>query len=343
MKTKLFILITLILSFISCKNEEINFKDFGMTACYFPYQTPIRTLILGNYELGNNENDNNHCFEIGVTMTGVYSNNKDRKVHFQVASFLLDNVANVKLLPEKYYTIETKSPVIIPAGSIKGRIKVQLTEQFFEDSLSFAPLGQVNYVVPLLITDIEKLDTLLTGVSAVPNPSRVNDEDWEILPKDYTLYGVKFINKYDGMYLRRGVDVMTDASNKSVSSIYHAQYVERDELVNVTTTGKSQVELSNLIRRGSASSPGNVNFELVFDENENCIIRSFKNDQYNVTGSGKFVQNGDKWGGKERDAIYLDYSYFDAANNEIHEVKDTLVIRDRAVVFEEFKIELKEK
>jgi hypothetical protein len=34
---------------------------------------------------------------------------------------------------------------------------------------------------------------------------------------------------------------------------------------------------------------------------------------------------------------------FDAVNNEIHEVKDTLVIRDRAVVFEEFKIELNEK
>ena len=34
---------------------------------------------------------------------------------------------------------------------------------------------------------------------------------------------------------------------------------------------------------------------------------------------------------------------FDVVNNEIHEVKDTLVIRDRAVVFEEFKIELNEK
>lgn len=53
-----------------------------------------------------------------------------------------------------------------------------------------------------------------------------------------------------------------------------------------------------------------------------------------------FMEEADEWGGKARDVLYLDYSYTDAANNEVHAVKDTLVIRDRAVVFEEFSIEL---
>lgn len=343
MNKKLLILVAIVLSIVACENQDREFDDFGTTSVYFPFQTPARTLILGNYDLGDNENDNNHRFEIGVTMAGVYSNNENRKVHYKVAPELFTGVENVKALPASYYSIETESPVIIPAGSIKGRIMVQLTEQFFNDTLSFSGVNQVNYAIPLLITDIEELDTLLVGVPMVSNPSRANAEDWEIAPKDYTLFGVKFMNKYQAMYLRRGVDKMTNTSNETVSSVYHAEYVEKDEVIMATTSGKNNIELSNMVRRGSESSPGNINFELVFGDDGNCTIRSFNTDAYNVSGSGKFVENGDMWGGKQRDVIYLDYSYTDVANNETHAVKDTLVARDRNVVFEEFSIELTEE
>lgn len=332
----------IVMSIVACENQDTEFEDFGITSVYFPFQTPARTIILGNYELGDNENDNKHRFEIGVTMAGVYNNKEDRKVSFKLAPELLSGVENVKALPSDYYTIETESPVTIPAGSIKGRIQVQLTEKFFNDTLSFAPVNEVNYAIPLLITDFENLDTLLVGIPVVNNPSRANIADWEIAPKDFTFYGIKFMNKYQAIYLRRGVDNMTNASNEMVSSVYHKQYVEKDELVMLTTTGKNNVELSNLVRRGEASSPGNVNMELVFSDDGNCNIRSFDGDAYNVSGSGKFVENGDMWGGKERDVIHLDYTYTDVANNETHAVKDTLVVRDRNVVFEEYLIELTE-
>ncbi len=335
-------IMAVVLGIVACENQDKEFDDFGTTSVYFPFQTPARTLILGNYDLGDNDNDNMHRFEIGVTMAGVYTNREDRKVHYKVAPELLSGIENVKALPASYYTIETASPVTIPAGSIKGRIAVQLSEQFFNDTLSFAGLNQVHYAIPLLITDVEKLDTLLVGKPAVSNPSRTKAEDWEITPKDYTLYGIKFMNKYQAIYLRRGVDKMTNAANETVSNSYHAEYVEKDELVPLTTTGKNRVELSNLVRRGEASSPGNVNIELVFNDDGNCTIVSFGDDAYNVSGSGKFVENGDTWGGKERDVIYLDYSYTDAANNETHAVKDTLAVRDRNVVFEEFTIDFTE-
>ncbi|MDX1283361.1 MAG: DUF1735 domain-containing protein, partial [Draconibacterium sp.] len=111
MKTKLIILFAVVLGFVACNNHDIEFEDYGTTACYFPFQTPARSLILGKYDLGINENDNNKRFEIGVTMTGVYENNSDRLVHFKLAPELLNDVANVKILPESYYTIETSSPV----------------------------------------------------------------------------------------------------------------------------------------------------------------------------------------------------------------------------------------
>ena len=342
MNKKLLVFIAIFLGIIACENQEQNWSDFDITAVYFPFQNPARTLILGNYDLGLNENDNNHRFEIGVTMAGVNSNDANRKVHFKLAPELLSGVKNVKELPSNYYTLQTISPLTIPKGSIKGRIEVQLTDAFFTDPFSFAERGNVNYVIPLLITDIEGLDTLLVGTPIVDNPSRVNPEHWDITPKDFTLFGIKFINKYEAFYLRRGVDQMTNEANVTINSIYRKEYVEEDELVKISTTGRDNVELSNLIRRGDASSTGSVNIELLFDSDDNCIIRSFGEDTYIVSGTGEFVENGDMWGGKERDVIHLNYTYTDPANNETHVVKDTLVVRNRDVVFEEFSIELLE-
>lgn len=339
MRTKLFILFAVGLGLAACTNQDPGFEDYGTSAVYFPFQTPARTLILGKYELGINDNDNNHRFEIGVTLAGVYENLADRKVHFELDNSLFSDATNVKTLPPSYYTIETESPVTIPAGDLKGRITIQLTDQFFNDTLSFAPVNEVNYAMPLVITQIENIDTVLSGVPLIAEATRVKAEEWDILPKDYAVFGIKFINKYHAMYLRRGVDVMTNAANETVSNVYHDQYVERDEVVMITTTGKNAVELSNMVRRGSEASPGDVNIELLFDEGGNCTIQSFDGDAYNVSGSGKFVENGGTWGGKEHDALLLQYNYTDLANNESHQVTDTLVVRDRNVIFEEFILE----
>ncbi|ANW95860.1 hypothetical protein AXE80_06005 [Wenyingzhuangia fucanilytica] len=346
MKTKLLIIFALAFSIIACENQDIEFEDFGSTSVYFPFQTPIRTLILGEYDLGFNENDNNHRFEIGVTMSGVYENKKDRKVYFELAPELIDTLLigadtiNVQSLPSQYYTIEQTSPVTIPSGSIKGRIPVQLKDAFFDDPLSFASEKDVHYVIPLKITKYEGLDSLLTGVPMVANPVKVKPEDWETAPKDYTLFGIKFMNKYQGMYLRRGADEMTDAGGQKVTTEYRDEYVVRDELVEIMTTGKDNVELSNVVRRGALSSPGNVNIELEFDQNGDCNIVSFDNDPYNVSGSGRFVKDGDEWGGEKRDVIHLEYNYTDTVNNETHKVNDTLVLRNRNVKFEEFVVNL---
>lgn len=84
MKIKLIVLIALVFSLMACENQEITKDDFGSTSVYFPYQTPVRTLVLGKYDLGFNDNDNNGRFEIGVVMSGVFENNRDRRVFFEI-------------------------------------------------------------------------------------------------------------------------------------------------------------------------------------------------------------------------------------------------------------------
>lgn len=378
MKIKFLIILAISLSFMACENQENDFDDFGSTSVYFPFQTPIRTLILGKYDLGFNDNDNNGRFEIGVSMSGVYQNNTDRRVFFEVASELIDvntmndiDSVNVQVLPASYYTIEQTSPVTIPSGSTKGRIPIQLTDAFFEDPLSFAGEGEVHYVVPLRITEIEGLDSLLTGVSAVDNPIKVRDTDWDPAPKDYTLFGIKYMNKYQGIYLRRGEDKIvgtsqkvtiatgeTETTNIDDATVYRDEFVEKDELTEVSTAGMNKAITTNLIRRAGIPSNSTVSLELTFNDNEEIVITNADEDSdIVITGSGRFLENGDEWGGQNRDVIYLEYEYQDVETVQervfgsvvsettldlLHQVKDTLVIRNRNVKFEEFTVDLRE-
>jgi hypothetical protein len=327
--------------FFSCENGDWEFDDYKYQLVYFPYQTPARTLILGNYDQGLNENDNNHSFEIGVVMTGVYENKTERKVHFTIDKSLLDTVANVKALPAAYYTLETLSPVTIPAGQMNGRIKVQLHEAFFQDNLSFAPDSTTNWVIPIVITDIEKIDSIAQGIAAVQNPIRVLADNWDVSPKDYTLFGIKYKNMYHGRYLRRGMDILGDGTATIDTTIYRQKYVEWDEIVTAYTAGYRIVRLNQAIRRQGRAA-GNITLKLVFNEDGSCVVTGEGDNLYNISGTGKFVEGGDEFGGKRRDVIHLDYNYIDYTRlGETHAVKDTLVMRDRTAKFEEFPLVIK--
>ncbi|WP_299059610.1 DUF5627 domain-containing protein [uncultured Polaribacter sp.] len=382
MKNKLLIIFAFALVFMACENQESDFPDFGSTSVYFPFQTPVRTLIQGKYDLGFNDNDNNGRFEIGVTMSGVYNNNIDRKVNFEVDTDIINPTilggisTNVVALPESYYTIEQESPLTIPAGSIKGRIPVQLTDAFFDDPLSFVAVNDsVNYVIPLKITNFVDLDSLLIGVpnEGIAEPKRVIANNWSILPKDYTLFGIKFMNKYQGIYLRRGEDKVVgstkvvktgfvNSEDETVvdgSTVYRSEFVVRDEITSVSTAGRNKAISINSVRRPGIPSNSNVSLLLTFNDSEDITITSAdENSPFVVTGTGKFVENGDEWGGEKRDVIYLEYEYQDKVVENtkenfnftdvtstidlFHTVKDTLVIRDRDVKFEEFTFYLNE-
>lgn len=326
----------------ACENQPIEFDDFGTTTCYFPYQTPARTIILGKYDEGFNDNDNLHQFEIGVVMTGVYSNKENRKVYFELDTTLMSNISNVKYLPSTHYTIETASPVIIPKGDTKGRIKVKLTDAFFNDPktvstfFTYGVAPVCNYAIPLKITNVENLDSILVGDPIVANPNRNVATDWKVLPRDYTLFAVKYINKYHGNYLRRGADKLINATTDVVigTKIYRNQFVERCEVAKVNTVDLNTIAINNVIRRYNAPDGGPLTLRIAFAADKTCKVYNNATDLQ--IGTGKLVENGDMWGGKSRDVIYLDYAYTDTPRNEKHEVKDTMVIRDRAIGFETF-------
>ncbi|MBR5835918.1 MAG: DUF1735 domain-containing protein [Bacteroidales bacterium] len=235
------------LSFLaSCHNAEQVFPDYdGGITTYFAYQYPVRTIVLGESETFDTSLDNEGKFIIYGTMGGAYTG-KDIVVDIEVDETLTDNLyfdadctKPVQALPSTYY--KPIAGQIDYAGTHMGGVEVELTDAFFADPEAI----KTTYVLPVKMTKIVKgAQQILAGTPAVEGetPVRTDASAWKVLPKDYTLYAVQYINKYDGSWLRRGIDKITDVATGEVSTdVRHKQYVENDEVMFLTTQSLNSV------------------------------------------------------------------------------------------------------
>ncbi len=324
----------------SCSNKDSVFPDYKYTTVYFPYQSPVKTLVLGE-DIYDNSLDNDHKCLIMAGMGGVYENKKDITLNVVVDTALTRQLKfesatgdAVMAMPDNYYTFpgSKEQNIVIPSGKMMGGIEVQLTDAFFQDPRAI----KNTFVIPLRITGVQNADSVLSGKSDYKNPDRRKPGDWITAPKDYILYAVKYINPYHGAYLRRGVDNVKGAGGNTAldtTVVYHAQYVEKDEVVNMVTTSMNEVSLSlNAKNRGSGDTP----FKLLlrFDDQGKCTITNPAAAPYTITGSGALVKKGDMWGNEKRDVLYLQYQAGFAATT--HVFKDTIVLRDRGIKMETF-------
>jgi hypothetical protein len=236
-----------------------------------------------------------------------------------------DSGRDVIPMPSGYYNLASNQ-ITIPKGSVSGGVEVSLTEDFFADPLAL----ERNYVIPLVMESVQGADRILQGDSDFPDEARrVVAEDWNIIPKDYIFYAVKYINPWDANYLRRGLDDITENGVKIASETRRSTYVEYDELCKLNTLSLSELEFP-LPYKDAEGNDLNVSLVLTFDANGNCTVSS-GTENVTASGSGSFVSLGEKksWGDKDRDALYLDYRV-DLGSRQYH-TRDTLVVRDRGV------------
>lgn len=325
--------------FTSCENGDWEFPDYEYSAVYFAYQSPVRTIVLGE-DVFDTSLDNEYKCQIMATMGGVYSNEKNVEIGIRVDNSICNNLVikdtekSIIPMPANYYSLSSDK-ITIEKGSILGGVTVQLNEAFFNDPKSLT----TTYVIPVVMTGVINADSILSGKPTADNPRRGVSSDWDVQPKDYVLYAVKYINKYDANYLRRGKDVIT--GSQSGTKIRHAQYVEKDEVIDdITTRSLSTIAWEHQTKDMNNITRNSVML-LTFNEQGDCTLTS-ETDGVAVTGTGKFVSKGDKnsWGNKDRDVLYLDYTvnYGDIQSA----TKDTLVVRDRGVKAEWFTPVLKD-
>lgn len=341
MKKAFFYITYLLLIIVACENQEQIFEDFDFRAVYFPYQLPLRTLSLGEDRVDNSL-DKAFQFDIGITIGGMYKNKWDWTVNYIIDNSLTDNVFHsasgnpILPLPAEYYTLSPTNEVIIPKGLFYGTVRVQLSETFFNDPVSLTG----EYVIPLKITGTSA-DSVLSGKPAVSNPDLRILDHWEagMTPKNWVMYGIKFINAYQGTYLQRGKTILYEGDIPVDTIVYRAIHVEQDRIVTLTSLTKTR-SITNFISRNT-SSTGQYAMELEFANmwgtpGGTITISPGSEALYAVTGSGEFLDkaaSSESIIGLRMQSMRLNYTYDDGTY--IYKASDTLVFRDRGLKFEE--------
>jgi hypothetical protein len=337
---KLFILITIVAAFTACDNQENLFPDneylnpdgsptgkhYGV---YFGEQYPVRTLVLGHERFENPDNDS--AFHIGVSIGGMYKNIRDWKVDYILDKTLADSVImggtdTIRFLPDNYYSIEPTGSVIIPTGSFSGLIKIKLNKNFFADPKSITK----KYVVPLRIT-ATTADTILSGkVKTGVDYDIRRSGDFDVAPKNFTLFAIKFVNPYHGIYFHRGA-IAYDENGTAKSTVYRDKYLERNQVRTLLTSHQHGVVLDGIANNKGGAFKMNLDFS-----GENITITPALGATYAVTGTGKFLDekhaNAEQIAGTKYPTVYLQYSYTD--NGITYNAKDTLVRRERGIKYE---------
>ena len=305
----------LALGFASCENGDNEFPDYEEQTVYFPYQYPVRTLVMGDDEYDTSL-DKQHKCKIMATFGGSY-NGSNGSVEVAVDNSLVNNLTfgdgtPIKAMPESYYTLSTKTLAF--NGTYNGSTEVQLTDAFFNDP----DAAKGVYVIPLVMTSQKGFTRILSGT---PNeegatPSRLDEGAWNVKPMDYVLYCVKYLNKYSGYWLAEGKDIINDEIGQKTQD-RKAASVEKRNVIKIETKSLSQsiLTVSYPFEYNDVDKDGNPKIStktltadllLTFDGSDNCTITS-ATDGVTASGNGKWVDDGAKkaWNEKDRDTIDL--------------------------------------
>ena len=281
-------LLALMASFTACENGDQAFDDYeGGTTAYFAYQSPVRTIVLGDDEYDTTL-DKAHKLKILATFGGSY-NGRNATVNVAVDNSLCDNLTfadgtPVKAMPKEYYQLSTTAFNF--NGGMQGGTEVQLTDAFFKD-----PDAVKNtYVIPLVMQNQTGFDRIATGtLKEGKTGSRTNASIWETAPRDYVMYCVKYQNKYSGWWL----------TNHNTST----ENIEKASQVQITTRTLNSSVYSVEFQEGSKILKADL--LLTFDDKENCTITSLT-EGVKATGSGSWADNGiHSWNNKDRDLMEL--------------------------------------
>ncbi|WP_400263203.1 DUF5627 domain-containing protein [Sphingobacterium sp. SG20118] len=335
--------VILVLVFTSCKNQEWEFPNFQYQTVYFAYQYPIRTITMGE-DIFDTSLDNDGKVKVMATTGGVYDNKNDITIDFAVDNAMTNNIifnstgVAVTPLPSNYYTIASNK-IVIPKGSITGGVEIQLTADFFADPKAIT----THYVLPIRLDHVMNADSILSGIPKAGSLRRkAVADDWDTAPKDYIFYAIKYINTWQGNYLRRGHDIIVGKNGNNALSqtqIRRNAYVEKDEVKSLTTASLKNTTLPLTFKDVDGTNI-DCNLLLSFDDNNNCTVTSATTG-VTASGKGSFVKKGDKnsWGNTDRDVLHLDYQ-IDMQKMSVS-TKDTLVMRDRGVKMETFTVQVK--
>ena len=181
-----------------------------------------------------------------------------------------------------------------------------------------------------------------TAVSSVVSPDPRIAEHWLIPPKNYVLFGIKYINATHGVYLLRGKRTNTTALPQ-VTISYSKRFLDDNDMTKLTTKSLTENYMPTVGGTNKEASNAKYSMLLTFNKDNKSVIVSQKNaTSVVVSGTGKYYSKDDSgaesYNGKKHRTIYLDYTYTDGGNT--FHVNDSLVFVDTDMKFETFAVKV---
>jgi len=278
MKKILFIGAVLLLLLQACYDEYKT--DYEFTTTYFAMQKPYRTLVV--------EDGKDLSLEVGVVLSGKYVNDRDEIVGFEMPASMLDGTG-LTLLPSSYYDISSNDKFVIESGSILGKVKITLNDNFLNDPMAHTKY----YALPFKITS-STADSILAG-------------------KDSTVVAIRYHNKYYGAYWIKGADITLDASDMPTTTF---AYTNKELTKNLNTVFETAAKDTSIVGYMGADKTGNNKIKLGIKDDGSLIVKAAttQSNITNVSGTGNYD--------KAKRIITLDYTYLNGTVK--HSVKDTL-------------------
>lgn len=304
MKKKILLSLLILGTLSSCYKDYI--EDFDYSAIYFPYQTNVRTFVVGE----------GMTIEVGAALAGVRDNNRDRLVNFSMDSKLITSdilatmqngtnhvkagVAAVKelmMLPSNYFTISSKDQMIIKKGTYSGTVTIKADSAAF---LADPATLNATYVLPFYINSA--------------------DADSVASDKRYAVIGLRYENMLFGNYWHGGVTTVKDSTGKVLKTTNYYTTIPSPEvkILNLKTVAPNAL-VTNLISDQKGS------FQIALDGN-NIVISQAKDSKVKVLPDGPSTFNRPKL--LQDRKLYLKYKYANADGTTSY-ATDTLTFRNR--------------
>ncbi|MDR3261293.1 MAG: DUF1735 domain-containing protein [Tannerella sp.] len=310
---KIILSIFLVATVSSCYEDYVN--DYDEQYIYFPYQTDVRTFVVGE----------GMKFSMAANLVGVIDNREDRTVDFQVDNSLVNAetlaafkghasayikesfgiISSITELSGNEYSIlvdgKPSLQTVIKSGEHQGKITFKADSAAF---LSDASRTSPKFVIPLKITKVSS-PLLFEG-------------------KETLVIGVRYENMLFGYYWHGGVTRVTNAEGTEVEVIrYPTAIPQSDGLVWKLTTTEPFSLTANAIS-GELNST-RQQMKLTLEANGAITVSSVAGATYAVEPDGQSSYNN---AGLLQDRkIFLNYKY--SGNGLTYHATDTLTFRNR--------------
>lgn len=304
---KIWIFALFAVAMTSCYDEYI--KDYEHNGVYFPYQTNVRTFVVGE----------GMKIEVGAALAGVLENTSDRVVQYRIKNdlvtpsilatmkngqnYIKNAVAGVNELlpmPDDYYTLSNPTEMVIHKGSHGGTVIVR------PDSVKF--LSDPN---------------TLKATYALPFYIESADADSIVEPMRYAVIGLKYENMLFGNYWHGGVRIIKNRAGVAVDTVaYYTQIPQPEAKVwALTTVAPFEVETNGLAEDADKGS-----IKLTLQPDGTISVGKSSASKVDVLPDGECRFNRAKL--LQDRKIFLKYKY-DNGDGTISHVTDTLTFRNR--------------